>query len=131
MNILRPIDIEDQIRLALTDYFQVYVRPLPASFDVPSLLISADGGTTTNEIDTFTVTIASRAETDAEAYELLTTALGALETRAKSQFGALRNVVINSLARWGSDPVRPDLKLCTATVLVTCHREAHEISEES
>ena len=131
MNILRPIDIEEQARLALKDYFTTYVRPLPANYTLPCLLITATGGTSNNEVDTFTLTLDARAETDAEAYELITTALGALEKQGKNQFGALRNVILNSLARWGSDPVRPDLKLCTATVLVTCHREAYEIPEES
>ena len=131
MNILRPIDIEEQARLALTDYFTTYVRPLPANYILPCLLISATGGTSSNEVDTFILTLDARAETDAEAYELLTTALGALEAQAKNQFGALRNLLINGLARWGSDPVRPDLKLCTATVLVTCHREAYQIPEQS
>ena len=131
MNILRPIDIEEQTRLALNDYFTTYVRPLPANYTLPCLLITATGGTSNNEVDTFTLTLDARAETDAEAYYLLTSALGVLEEQAKNQFGALRNVIINSLARWGSDPVRPDLKLCTATVLVTCHRKEIEIPEES
>lgn len=131
MNILRPVDIEEQARLALKDYFTTYVRPLPANYTLPCLLITATGGTSNNEVDTFTLTLDARAETDAEAYELITTALGALEKQGQNQFGALRNVILNSLARWGSDPVRPDLKLCTATVLVTCHREAYEIPEES
>lgn len=131
MNILRPIDIEDEARQALSDYFTVYNRPLPANYTLPCLLITATGGTSNNEVDTFTLTLDARAETDAEAYELLTTALGTLEEQAKNNVGALRHLVINSLARWGSDPVRPDLKLCTATVLVTCHREAYEIPEQS
>ena len=131
MNILRPYDIEEQIRAALSQYFTAYVRPLPKSYTLPNLLITATGGTTGNTIDTFTVSIDARAETDAEAYELLSNALGALEVMAREQVGALRNVSINSLARWGSDPVRPDLKLCTATVLVIAHREAYEIPEES
>lgn len=131
MNILRPVDIEEEARLALKDYFPTYVRPLPANYTLPCLLLTATGGTSNNEVDTFMLTLDARAETDAEAYELITTALGALENQGKNQFGALRNVILNSLARWGTDPVRPDLKLCTATVLVTCHREAYEISEES
>lgn len=130
MNILRPIDIEEQARLALKDYFTTYVRPLPANYILPCLLISATGGTSSNQVDTFMLTLDTRAETDAEAYELLTNALGTLEAQARNQLGALRNLTINGLARWGSDPVRPDLKLCTATVLVTCHREAHEIPEQ-
>ena len=131
MNILRPIDIEEQTRLALKDYFTTYVRPLPADYSLPCLLISATGGTSSNQVDTFILTLDARAETDAEAYELLTTALGTLEAQARNQFGALRNLTINGLARWGSDPVRPDLKLCTATALVTCHREAYTIPEQS
>ena len=129
MNILRPVDVEDQIRLALADHFTVFVRPLPASYELPNLLITATGGNSASTIDTFTVTLDARAETDAGAYELLSTALGVLEVQAQAQVGALRNVTINSLARWGNDPVRPDLKLCTATVLVTCHRESFEIDE--
>lgn len=123
MIIYRSEDIEEEVRLALKDYFTVYVRPLPAHFQVPSLLITAAGGNTRNTIDTFTVTISARAETDAEACELLRTALGTLEAEGQKQTGALRNVTINSLATWGSDPARPDLKLCTATVLVIAHRE--------
>ena len=124
MNILRPVDIENEIRLALKDYFTIYCRPLPKAFTTPSLLVTATGGNSTKEIDTFTVVIDARAETDAAAVELMNNALGALEVRSREQFGALRNVSLNSLARWGSDPVRPDLKLCTATVLVTAHRES-------
>lgn len=129
MNIKRPVDVENEIRLALTDYFETYCRPLPEHYSLPCLLISCTGGTTRHEVDTFTVVLDARAETDAAAYNLLSDALGVLEEQAKRQVGALRNVIINSLARWGSDPVRPDLKLCTATVLVTCHRETATISE--
>ena len=131
INILKPIDIEDELRLALKDYFTVYVRPLPASYTVPNLLITATGGNTESTIDTFTVTIDARAETDADAFETLSNAMGALEELARQQVGALRNVIINSLARWGADPVRPDLKLCTATVLVIAHRAAQELPEKS
>lgn len=123
MNILTPIDIENEIRLALKDYFTVYVRPLPTNFTTPSLLVTATGGSTENTIDSFTVVIDARADTDAVAVTLINNAIGVLEARCAEQFGALRNVSVNSLARWGSDPVRPDLKLCTVTVVVTAHRE--------
>ena len=129
MNILKPVDIENEVRLALADYFEVYCRPLPEQYGLPCLLVSCTGGTTQNTVDTFTVVLDARAETDASAYELLSSALGVLEEQANRQVGALRNVMINSLARWGSDPARPDLKLCTATVLVVAHREAAEIQE--
>lgn len=128
MNILRPIDIEDEIRLALNDHFTTYVRPLPEKYTLPNLLITATGGTSKDTIDTFIVTIDARGETDASAYITLSNALGVLEKKANMQSGNLRNVAINSLTRWGNDPVRPDLKLCTGTVVVTCHRESFDIS---
>ena len=127
MNILRPVDIEDQIRLAMKDYLTVYVRPLPDNFTTPCILVTATGGSSENTIDTFTVVLDARAKTDAEAFSLIRMAQGLLEAQAYNQFGALRHLTINSLARWGSDPVRPDLKLCTATVLVTAHRIPFEI----
>lgn len=124
MKILKPVDIENEIRLALKDYVTIYCRPLPEKFKTPSILVRAVGGSSSNTIDTFSVVLDSRAKTDAEAYDLINTALGVLEQRAGEQFGALRNITINSMASWGSDPVRPDLKLCTLTVLVTAHRES-------
>lgn len=101
----------------------VYVRPLPKTYTLPNVLITATGGNSNNTVDTFTVSLDARAETDAEAYDTLTTAIGVLEKQAADQVGALRHVAVNSLGSWGTDPVRPDLKLCTATVLVTAHRE--------
>lgn len=128
INILRPCDIEDEIRVALKDYVTAYVRPLPEKFKVPSVLIQAVGGDSENTIDTFRVVLDSRAKTDAEASELIRTALGILEAQTAAQAGALRNVTVNSMASWGSDPVRPDLSLCTLTVLVTAHRESLNLS---
>lgn len=131
MNILKPVDIEEQVRLALADYLTAYVRPLPASYSLPCVLITAAGGSSRDQVDTFTVSIDARAETDGGACDTLTTALGILEEQGNQQAGALRNVTINSLARWGNDPVRPDLKLCTATVLITAHRDAVTVPEDS
>ncbi len=128
INILRPCDIEDEIRVALKDYVTAYVRPLPEKFKVPSILIQAVGGDSENTIDTFRVVLDSTAKTDAEASELIRTALGILEVQTAAQVGALRNVTVNSMASWGSDPVRPDLSLCTLTVLVTAHRESLNLS---
>lgn len=128
MNILKPVDIEEQIRTALAGYMNVYVCPLPASYTLPNIMATASGGSTADTIDTFTVTLDARAETDAEAMEYLTDALGILEAQAANQVNAIRNVIINSLASWGVDPVRPDLKLCTATVLVIAHRESKQIT---
>ena len=131
MNILKPEDIEEQIRTALADYLTVYVRPLPASYALPNIMVTASGGSTTNTIDTFTVTLSARAETDAEALDYLNDALGVLAEQAAAQAGAIRNVSINSLASWGTDPARPDLKLCTATVLVTAHRAKKTINKKT
>jgi hypothetical protein len=128
INILMPCDIEDEIRFALKDYLTIYCRPLPDNFTVPSLLVRATGGQSENTIDTFQVVIDARAKTDAEASELIRKALGVLEAQTASQTGALRNITVNSMANWGSDPVRPDLKLCTMTVLVTAHRESLTIN---
>lgn len=128
MNILKSVDIENEIRLALADYFEVYCRPLPETYGLPNLLITAVGGSNDNTIDTFTVRIDSRATTDELAYETLVNALGVLNEQANNQFGALRAIVQNSLANWGSDPVRPDLKLCTATVLVVAHQKSAQIN---
>lgn len=129
MNILKPIDIENEVRLALKDYLTAYVRPLPEKFALPSVLITATGGSSSDTIDTFVVSLDTRAETDAEAFDTLGTALGVLEAQTQQQFGALRHVAVNSLASWGVDPVRPDLKLCTATVIVTVHRQALTITQ--
>lgn len=128
MIIHKPTDIEEQIRTALSTYLTVYVPPLPASYTLPNIMIRANGGSTTNTIDTFMVTLSSRAETDAEALEYLNDALGILAEQAAAQVNGIRNVTINSLASWGTDPARPDLKLCTATVLVTAHRESKQIT---
>ena len=127
MKILRPTDIEDEIRKALADYFTVYVRPLPKNFTVPSLLITATGGTTANTVDTFTVTIDARAETDAEADALIRNAIGVLEYQAATQNGALRFADLNALANWRTDPVRPELEMRTATARVVAHREEYTL----
>ena len=129
MKIYRSVDIEDEVRQALSPYATVYVRPLPANFPTPSTLIECVGGTSKDTIDTFSVKLSTRAKTDAEANEELRTVLGILEMQAKNQVGALRFSTENSLASWGSDPIRPDLKLCTATVIVVAHKESFTINE--
>lgn len=129
MNILKPVDIEDECRKALKDFITTYNRPLPANYTLPNVLVTATGGSSKDTIDTFTVVLDARAETDAEAVDVLNTAIGLIEAQASLQVGALRSVFINSLYRWGNDPVRPDLKLCSATVLVTAHRQSFTIPE--
>lgn len=127
MNINRQIDIEDEIRLALTDYFEAYCRPLPEKYKLPNVLVEQTGGTTANTIDSFQIKLSVRAKTDAEALDTMRNVLGVLEYQTEHQFGALRHIAVNSMASWGNDPARPDLKLCTMTATVVAHREKYEI----
>ena len=129
MIIYRSIDIEDEIRKAIGDYVTAYVRPLPDNFDVPSVLVELMGGTTNNTIDSFLVRLSARAKTDAEALEILRTALGVLDHQSKEQTGGIRYSAENNLMSWGNDPIRPDLKLCSATVTALAHKESVEISD--
>lgn len=128
MNILRQVDIENEVRMALADYFEAYCPPLPENYGLPCVFVEQTGGGESNQIDTFQVRLSCRAETDAEASETLRNALGVLQVQAEAQYGAIRHVTLNSLASWGNDPVRPDLKLCTALVLVVAHPESFEIN---
>ena len=129
MNILKQVDIETEVRLALTEFFEAYNRPLPEEYGLPNVLIEQTGGSSRDQIDTFQVRLSVRAETDEEASDVMRDVLGVLQARAEEQFGDLRHVSLNSLANWSTDPVRPDLKLCTALVLITAHRQAVTIPE--
>ena len=120
MNIQIAIDIEEEIRSALAEYFNAYVRPLPASYTLPNLLIQQVGGSEENTISTFEVTIDSRAEEEADA----------LEQIAKNQTTAIRHVTINAYGSWGTDPVRPDLAMCSARVRVVAHKQNKSISKK-
>lgn len=128
MEILRSIDIENVIRLALDDYFIIYCPPLPEKFKVPSLKIQKVGGTDSSTIDTFDVVLDARAETPEEADELLRNAIGALKQVTKEQTTPLRFIEVNSSGSWGSDPVRPDLSMCSARLRVVAHEESHTIN---
>lgn len=123
MEILRSIDIENVVRVALTDYFQIYCRPLPGKFTVPSLEVSRVGGTDKSTIDTFDVVLDSRAKSEADADELLRNAIGALKQIAKEQTTELRYVEVNAAGSWGSDPARPDLAMCSARLRIVAHQE--------
>lgn len=123
MEILRSIDIENVVRVALSDFFQIYCRPLPSKFAVPSLEVSVVGGTEKSTIDTFDIVLDSRADNEAEADEQLRNAVGALKQIAKEQQTSLRHVEVNSMGSWGSDPVRPDLSMCSARLRVVAHQE--------
>lgn len=126
ININTSIDIEDAIRTALDPYLAVYCRPLPEKFSTPCILITQVGGSTdaTNtgkgKVDTFTVVLDSRAEIEADAVEYINTAVAILEKSKQSGFSY---VAVNSLYSWESDPVRPDLAMCSSTLQVTAHRK--------
>lgn len=122
----RSIDIENAVRLALSDRMTAYCRPLPADYALPNILISSVGGQTVSsssgkgKIDTFTIVIDSRANTEEEAMTCLRNALAVLDECKDSGFSYVK---VNALYSWGNDPVRPDIAMCSATVQITAHRE--------
>ena len=127
MTINQSIDIEEEIRTALAGYQTAYVRPLPAEYDLPHILITQVGGSTSQTIDTFEVVLDARAETEAEALAYLNRAVGLLKAVAKEQTTALRHIVTNTSGSWGSDPVRPDLAMCSARLSVVAHQQKVEV----
>lgn len=128
MVINQSIDGENEIRQALDTYLTAYVRPLPAEYDLPNILITQVGGTTAQTIDTFSVVLDSRAHTEAEALGYLNRAVGILKQVAKEQTTALRHVTVNSSGSWGNDPVRPDLAMCSARIEVVAHQFTTEVN---
>lgn len=127
MRIWKSIDAEDEIRQALAGHVAVYCRPLPADYSLPHILITQVGGTTRQRIDTFEVVLDARARTEAGAMDTLNTAVGILKAVAAEQTTALRHVTINSSGSWGTDPVRPDLAMCSARLSVVAHQLETEV----
>ena len=127
MTINKSIDVENEVRTALTDYQTVYCRPLPAEYNLPHILVTQVGGTDYQTVDTFEVVLDSRAETEAEALDYLNTAIAILKQVAREQTTALRYVTVNSSGSWGNDPVRPDLAMCSARIRVIAHEERTEV----
>lgn len=127
MKIYKSIDIEEEIRQALSDHLTVYCRPLPAHYDLPHILIAQVGGSDSQRIDVFEVVLDSRAETEAAAVEYLNNAKALLKAIAKEQTSAIRHVVVNSSGSWGFDPVRPDLAMCSARLSVSAHQITQEV----
>ena len=125
----RPIDFEDEIRKILTNKVKAYCKPLPKDFVLPNVLITQVGGRTdytwagVGEIDAADITIDARAETDAEAVEALRNAIGYLEESVSSQSTPLMMMELNTFSSTINDPVRPDLKMCTARILTRARRE--------
>jgi len=122
-----PIDIEDEVRKALDPYLTVFCRPLPKSFELPCILVSKTGGSDTNSIDNFNVVLDARANTEAEADRYLRIAVGILKEVAAMQITELRHITVNSSGSWGTDPVRPELAMCTATLEVVAHQTTMEV----
>lgn len=123
ISIERSIDVEDEIRIALSDYMTVYCRPLPADYKLPCILVTQVGGSDENKVDTFEVVLDSRADTEAVALEYLRNAVGILKAVTKKQSTAIRHVTVNSSGSWGADPVRPDLAMCSARLAIVAHLE--------
>jgi len=127
MEILRSIDIEDEVRQALGNHVKVYCRPLPKAPTFPCILVSKVGGSDSDKIDTFEVVLDSRAADESTADQTLRTAIGVLRAVAAEQTTALRYVTVNSSGSWGADPVRPDLAMCSARLSITAHLEKVEV----
>lgn len=123
-----PIDFEFEIRNILTDRITTYCKPLPKDFRLPCILVTQVGGRTDytwagiGEIDAADITLDARAETDAEALEALRTAVGYLEQKVATQTTPLIMAEVNTVSSTINDPVRPDLKMCTARFLVMARR---------
>lgn len=130
IQIERSIDIEDEVRIALSPYFSIYCRPLPENFELPSLLVTQTGGYDENRIDNFNITIDSRAETEAEALDLLLDATATLKEVARMQFTKIRFVSVNSCGSWGKDPVRPNLSMASAQLTVYTHKVTKNINNK-
>lgn len=128
MDIKLSIDIEDEVRKALSPFLQSYCRPLPKELITPSISVTVVGGSDANDIDTFEVTLDSRAKEEADAYELLRRAIGILKAVAREQTTAIRHITVNSSGSWGNDPVRPDLAMCSARLQITTHITTDTIS---
>lgn len=127
MKIDISVDIEDEIRKGLSKYITTYCRPLPATVSLPSVEVRRIGGMDTNTIDTFMVMLYARAEHEAEADLTLRKALGILDAVSKQQTTAIRNITVNSSGSWQVDPVRPDLAMCSATIMVVAHKSKLEV----
>ena len=121
-------DIEDICREALSPYLPAYCPPLPAEFPLPCVLVRQAGGSVRDTIDTFTVTVDARAETEAEAMTTLRAAIGVLQAVADAQTTPIRVVGIKSSGSWGQDPVRPELAMCSATLRITAHQTTMEVN---
>lgn len=129
--IKRSIDIEDSVRQILTVAgITAYCRPLPKDFQLPSILVQSTGGTTEENwsglevMDTFTIVLDSRAETENDALLILRNAIGVLKAAVTEQTAPIRYVTLNSQYSWGADPVRPELAMCSANLSILARPES-------
>lgn len=113
-------DVENMAREALVaNGITAYCRPLPKNYGLPNILISEVGGnqmtdwSETPHLDVVDLVLDARAHSEAEALELRSAAVGALQSS-----GAFRSVTVNSRTGWGTDPVRPDLAMCSVRIRV-------------
>lgn len=127
MRIPISIDVEDEIRLTLSNYITTYCRPLPKDFTLPCILVTKSGGTDADSINQMVVSLDARAKTEAEADRILRTAIGILKACAALHTTKIKHITVNSSGSWGVDPVRPDLCLCTATLEVIAHQTTTEV----
>ena len=127
MNIRIPIDVEDEIRLTLSDYITTYCRPLPKDFTLPCILVTKSGGEDSDTIDRIRVSLDARAKTEAEAGRILRTAIGILKACAALHTTQIKHVNVTSSGSWGVDPVRPDICMCTAALEVVAHQTTMEV----
>ena len=127
MTINKSIDIEDEIRSALSAYQTVYCGPLPAEYGLPHVLVTQVGGIESQTIDTFEVVLDARAALEADALDYLNLAVALLKQIAKEQTSAIRYVTVNSSGSWGADPVRPDLAMCSARLAIVAHQMSMEV----
>lgn len=124
----KPIDFENEIRLILSGHLTAYCKPLPKDFATPCVLVTQVGGRTSYSwagvamLDAADITLDARAETDAEAIDILHNAIGYLEESVSTQTTPLLMAEVNTFSSTINDPVRPDLKMCTARLLVRARR---------
>lgn len=97
---------------------------------MPSVLVQSTGGTAEESwsgleiMDTFTIVLDSRAETESNALLTLRNAIGVLKAAAVRQSSAVRYVALNTQYSWGADPVRPDIAMCSANLSIRAHSES-------
>ena len=115
---MHSIDIEDALRLAITDnLLSASAPPLPPSFQVPWCLVKATGGDTHDiVIDRLAVTVQVYAATWADAQNLAEHALGKVRATEGKKIGTaargesfVYHVEIDALPFMDPDPERNDL----------------------